>query len=75
MATQFFIPVEVIRDIHNWIRRAELAAITDYPQTSADEDSIVESLGTRLRCRKRIVNVATQEEVPGPCTREGDAVD
>jgi hypothetical protein len=64
MATQLYIPDEVIRDIQNWARQAELAAIADYPQTSKDEDAIVESLGTRLRCRTRVVDV-TVEQVNG----------
>jgi hypothetical protein len=65
VATQLFIPVEVVHDIRNWTRRAELAAIADFPQTSTDEDAIVESFGTRLRCRTRVVDV-TDAEVPGP---------
>jgi hypothetical protein len=66
VATRFYIPIEVVRDIQQWTRRAELAAIADFPQTFADEDAIVESFGTRLRCRKRLVEVAGQQELPGP---------
>ena len=65
MAYRFPIPDEVIRDIRNWTRHAELAAIADFPQTSADEDAIVESFGARLRCRVKEVHVAGQSDLPG----------
>jgi hypothetical protein len=66
MASAFFIPSEVVRDIYDWIRTAELAAISDFPQTSADEDTLVESFGTRLRCKKRVTVVSFNQEIPGP---------
>ena len=65
MATQFFIPQEVVQNIHDWVRKAELRTIADFPQTSADEDAVVESLGTRLRCQTRLVQVALGQEIPG----------
>jgi hypothetical protein len=66
VATRFCIPVEVVHGIQKWTRRAELEAIADFPQTFADEDAIVESFGIRLRCRTRVVEVAGQQELPGP---------
>ena len=65
MATRVYIPLEVVGDIKDWVRQAELAAIADFPQTSRDEDAIVESFGTRLRCRSRVVEVSSEQELPG----------
>jgi hypothetical protein len=59
MATDLNLPREVTSAIAKRIRDAELASIADFPQTSKDEDSIVESFGSRLRCRQRIVEVSS----------------
>src|SRR5947209_5931804 len=59
MATDLHLPQEVTSAIGQRIRQAELASIADFPQTSKDEDSIMESFGTRLRCRQRIVEVSS----------------
>lgn len=69
MATDLSIPIEVARDIQDSMLRAELAAIADFPQTSKDEDSIVESFGTHLRCRNRVVEVGSnRRELTGAWT-------
>jgi DnaJ-domain-containing protein 1 len=59
MATDLHLPREVASAIGDRIRHAELASIADFPQTSKDEDSIVESFGSRVRCRQRTVEVST----------------
>jgi DnaJ-domain-containing protein 1 len=59
MATDLHLPQEVTSAIGQRIRQAELASIADFPETSKDEDSIMESFGTRLRCRQRIVEVSS----------------
>jgi len=59
MAINLNLPVEVASAIGDRVRAAEIAAIADFPQTSKDEDSIVESFGTRLRCRQRFVDVSS----------------
>ena len=66
MATDLFIPMEVAKAIGKWIRHAEITAIADFPQTSKDEDTIVESFGSRIRCREKAVEVGSNvQERPG----------
>lgn len=59
MATDLHLPQEVSSAIGQRIRQAELASIADFPQTSKDEDTIVESFGSKLRCRQRVVDVSS----------------
>ena len=59
MATDLHLPQEVTSAVGKRIREAELASIADFPQTSKDEDTIVESFGSKLRCRQRVVEVSS----------------
>ena len=61
MATRFYIPHELVKDIMQHVRHAEISTLGSFIQTHSDEDTVVESLGSRLRCGRRSVFVSEAE--------------